>query len=223
MLSTEADFHVKQSNDYAACPARAWFAFVMIFLLMLSDYMDRQIVVSLFPHLKQEWGLSNKQLAALFLLISVMVAVGSLPVARMADRFGRVKSIVVMASVWSMAAIACVFVRNDSQLFAARTVVGLGETGDGAAGTALVNGLFPKRWHSTLLGAFFAASTLGGLIADHWGWRAAFSSVAILFAICIGKASLSDEADMALVLRQEAVGKCAENTAVRLPLTAAQA
>ncbi|WP_240466963.1 MFS transporter [Comamonas sp. lk] len=223
MLSTEADSHVKQSNDYAACPARAWFAFVMIFLLMLSDYMDRQIVVSLFPHLKQEWGLSNKQLAALFLLISVMVAVGSLPVARMADRFGRVKSIVVMASVWSMAAIACVFVRNDFQLFTARTVVGLGETGDGAAGTALLKGLFPKRWHSTLLGAFFAASALGGVIADHWGWHAAFSSVAILSVVCFWKASRSDEADMALVLRQEAVGKRMENTAVLLPFTAAQA
>lgn len=223
MLSTEADSHVKQSNDYAACPARAWFAFVMIFLLMLSDYIDRQIVVSLFPHLKEEWGLSGKQLGALVSVISVVVAVGSLPVAMMADRFGRVKSIVVMASVWSMATIACMFARNYSQLFAARAVVGLGETGYGAAGSALVNGLFPKRWHFTLLGAFFAASALGGVIASHWGWCAAFASVAILSAICFGKASRSDEVDMALVLRQEAVGKCAENTAVRLPLMAAQA
>ncbi|CAM4405278.1 Major facilitator superfamily MFS_1 [Comamonas aquatilis] len=185
MLSTEADSHANQSDDYAVAPARAWFAFVMIFLLMLSDYIDRQIVVSLFPHLKEEWGLSDKQLGALVSVISVVVAVGSLPVAMMADRFGRVKSIVVMASVWSMATIACVFARNYSQLFAARAVVGLGETGYGAAGSALVNGLFPKRWHSTLLGAFFAASAqgavlgviLGGVIADHWGWRAAFGAV----------------------------------------------
>ncbi|RGE41140.1 MFS transporter [Comamonas testosteroni] len=185
MLAPEADPHANLSNDYAVSRPRAWFAFAMIFLLMLSDYIDRQIVVSLFPHLKDEWGLSDKQLGALVSVISVVVAVGGLPVALMADRFGRVKGIVAMASVWSMATIACMFARNYGQLFAARAVVGLGETGYGAVGSALVNGLFPRRLHSTLLGAFFAASALGavlgvmlgGFIADHWGWRAAFGAV----------------------------------------------
>jgi len=185
MLAPEADPHANHSHEYAVSRPRAWFAFAMIFLLMLSDYIDRQIVVSLFPHLKEEWGLSDKQLGALVSVISVVVAVGSLPVAMIADRFGRVKSIFVMASVWSMATIACMFARNYTQLFAARAVVGLGETGYGAVGSALVNGLFPKRLHSTLLGAFFAASALGavlgvmlgGAIADHWGWRAAFGAV----------------------------------------------
>lgn len=185
MLAPEADSHANQSNDYAVSRPRAWFAFAMIFLLMLSDYIDRQIVVSLFPHLKEEWGLSDKQLGALVSVISVVVAVGSLPVALLADRFGRVKSIVAMASVWSVATIACMFARNYGQLFGARAVVGLGETGYGAVGSALVNGLFPRRLHSTLLGAFFAASALGavlgvmlgGFIADHWGWRAAFGAV----------------------------------------------
>jgi len=35
---------------------QAWFAFVMAFLLMVFDYMDRQVVVSMFPALKAEWG-----------------------------------------------------------------------------------------------------------------------------------------------------------------------
>lgn len=164
---------------------RAWFAFAMMFLLMMSDYIDRQIIVSLFPHLKQEWGLSDKQLGALVSVISVVVAIGSIPVALLADRFGRVKSIFIMASIWSMATISCMFARNYGQLFAARAVVGLGETGYGSVGSALINALFPKRLHATLLGAFFAASSvgavlgvvLGGIIAEHWGWRAAFGAV----------------------------------------------
>ncbi len=171
--------------DYTVSKPRAWFAFAMIFLLMMSDYIDRQIIVSLFPHLKEEWGLSDKQLGGLVSVISVVVAVGSIPVALLADRFGRVKSIFVMASIWSMATISCMFARNYAQLFAARAVVGLGETGYGSVGSALINALFPKRLHATLLGAFFAASSfgavlgvvLGGVIADHWGWRAAFGAV----------------------------------------------
>lgn len=166
---------------------KAWFAFGMLFLLMLSDYIDRQIIVSLFPHIKAEWNLSDKQLGALVSIISIVVALGSLPVALLADRFGRVKSIVVMGTIWSLATIACMFTRNYAQLFAARAVVGVGETGYGSVGSALVNALFPKRLHSTLLGAFFAAGSLGsvlgvvlgGVISDHWGWRAAFGVVGV--------------------------------------------
>ncbi|MNZ90393.1 putative 3-hydroxyphenylpropionic transporter MhpT [compost metagenome] len=64
-------------------------------------------------------------------------------------------------------------------------MVGVGETGYGSVGAALIGALFPKRLHATLLGAFFAASSigavvgvvLGGVIAEHWGWRAAFGAV----------------------------------------------
>ena len=41
----------------------AWVAFIMTCGLMLFDYIDRQVIVSLFPDLKEEWGLSDKQLA----------------------------------------------------------------------------------------------------------------------------------------------------------------
>ncbi len=185
MIAADMQNNATAPTEYTVTKTRAWFAFAMIFLLMMSDYIDRQIIVSLFPHLKEEWGLSDKQLGGLVSVISVVVAVGSIPVALLADRFGRVKSIFVMASVWSMATISCMFARNYAQLFAARAVVGLGETGYGSVGSALINALFPKRLHATLLGAFFAASSfgavlgvvLGGVIAEHWGWRAAFGAV----------------------------------------------
>ena len=137
MIAADMQGNAPAPVDYTVSKSRAWFAFAMIFLLMMSDYIDRQIIVSLFPHLKAEWGLSDKQLGGLVSVISVVVAVGSIPVALLADRFGRVKSIFVMASVWSMATISCMFARNYAQLFAARAVVGLGETGYGSVGSAL--------------------------------------------------------------------------------------
>ena len=56
----------------------AWFAFAMTLGLMVFDYVDRQIVVSLFPHLKAAWGLSDSQLGALVSVVSVTVALGAL-------------------------------------------------------------------------------------------------------------------------------------------------
>ena len=59
MISTHSDSASVGGADYTVSRSRAWFAFAMIFLLMMSDYIDRQIIVSLFPHLKEEWGLSD--------------------------------------------------------------------------------------------------------------------------------------------------------------------
>ena len=66
---------------------QAWFAFVMAFLLMVFDYMDRQVVVSMFPALKAEWGLSDKQLGALTAAVSITVAVFAFPIALLANDF----------------------------------------------------------------------------------------------------------------------------------------
>ena len=175
------------ADDYLVSRPQAWFAFAMTFALMLFDYIDRQVVVSLFPHLKAEWNLTDKQLGGLVSIISIVVAVGGIPVALMADRLSRVKSVVVMATTWSLATISCMFTSNYSQLFTARAVVGVGETGYGSVGAALIASLFPRRLRSALLGAFFAAASigsvlgvlLGGVIAARYGWKAAFGAVGV--------------------------------------------
>ena len=57
-------------DDYLVSRPQAWFAFAMTFALMLFDYIDRQVIVSLFPHLKTAWALSDKQLGALVSVIA---------------------------------------------------------------------------------------------------------------------------------------------------------
>ncbi len=187
MMTMMGPVRTEQGDDYLTGRGQAWFAFAMTFGLMLFDYIDRQVIVSLFPHIKSEWNLSDKQLGSLVSIISIVVAVGGIPVALLADRVSRVKSICVMATIWSVASISCVFTGSFGQLFAARAVVGAGETGYGSVGAALISTLFPKRLRAAVLGAFFAAASLGsvlgvvlgGAIAAKWGWRAAFGVVGI--------------------------------------------
>jgi len=174
-------------DDYLVSRPQAWFAFAMTFALMLFDYIDRQVIVSLFPHMKADWNLSDKQLGGLVSVISIVVAAGGLPVALLADRFSRVKSVVVMALVWSSATISCMFAGGYAQLFAARAMVGAGEAGYGSVGAALIASLFPRRLRGALLGGFFAAASLGsvlgvllgGVIAARWGWQMAFGVVGV--------------------------------------------
>lgn len=174
-------------DDYLFGRGPAWFAFAMTLALMVFDYVDRQVIVSLFPHIKAAWGLSDKQLGALVSMVSVTVAIGAVPVALFADRASRVKSIVAMATIWSLATISCMFTRSYQQLLAARSLVGLGEAGYGSVGAALIASHFPSRMRGALLAGFFASASvgsvlgvvLGGLIAAKWGWQAAFGVVGV--------------------------------------------
>jgi len=176
-----------EPDSYLYGRRAAWFAYAMTIALMLFDFMDRQIIVSMFPFLKAEWSLSDKELGLLVSVISVTAAVFSVPVAWLADRFSRVKSIVVMASIWSIACTASMFTQTYGQLLAARGIVGLGEAGYGPAGTAMVAAHFPQRMRGGLLGGFIASGSvgsvlgvvLGGYVASHWGWKAAFGIVGI--------------------------------------------
>ena len=61
-------------DGYLYGPRQAWFAFAMTIGLMLFDYIDRQVIVSLFPYMKADWGLSDKQLGALVSALSIVLA-----------------------------------------------------------------------------------------------------------------------------------------------------
>jgi predicted MFS family arabinose efflux permease len=165
----------------------AWSVFAILLALMVFDYADRQVVVSMFPHLKAQWNLSDTQLGMLASIVSVTVALAGIPVALLADRWSRVKSIFVMALLWSLATVGCAFAESYGQLLGSRAIIGLGEAGYGSVGAALLATLFPVRMRSTVLGIFIASGMfgsllgvmLGGYIADHWGWHAGFGAVGV--------------------------------------------
>src|ERR1700752_223232 len=100
------DVNQRHGSDYLFGRGAAWFAFAMTIGLMIFDYVDRQVIVSLFPYLKAEWGSSDKQLGALVSVVSITVALGAIPVALFAARASQVKSIVIMAVIWGLATIS---------------------------------------------------------------------------------------------------------------------
>jgi MFS transporter, Spinster family, sphingosine-1-phosphate transporter len=174
--------------DHRPTPRRyAWSVFAILFALMVVDYVDRQVVVSMFSHLKAQWDLSDSQLGALVSVVSITVAVGAVPLSLLADRWSRVKSVFLMALIWSLATISCAFATSYGHLIGARALVGVGEAAYGTVGAALLASLFPPRMRGTVLGAFLAAGMMGsvlgvvvgGFIAEHWGWQAGFGAVGI--------------------------------------------
>ncbi|HHE75256.1 MAG TPA: MFS transporter [Desulfobacteraceae bacterium] len=163
------------------------FAFVLLFLLYMFDYIDRMVIVSLFPFLKQDWQLSDTECGLLVSAVYWSILLFSFPVSILIDRWSRTKTIGLMSVLWSLATLACVFTKNFRQLFTARIAIGVGEAGYAPGGTALISALYPPEKRARMLGIWNASIplgsaigiALGGIIAEHFGWRHAFGIVAL--------------------------------------------
>jgi MFS family permease len=149
--------------------------------------MSRQVLNAVFPLLKAEWGLSDTRLGTLSGVVSLAVGALALPLSFLADRWGRLRSLVSMAALWSIATLACGIASNFDQMLLARFFVGVGEAAYGSVGLALVLSVFPVRMRATISGTFLAGSmvgsvlgiSLGGFLAAKFGWRAAFAGMAL--------------------------------------------
>lgn len=179
------------SNESTLSTRNAYYIFTLLFLLYFFDYIDRTVVTSVAPFIREEWGLTDAQSGLLMSVLYWSIVAFVFPVSIIVDRWSRKKTIGVMALLWTVATVACAFTRNFSQLLFARGWIGIGEAGYAPAGTAMLSGLFPEEKRSRMMG-FWNMSIplgtaigigLGGLIATHWGWRHAFGLVAIPGAI----------------------------------------
>ena len=203
----------------------AWVVFALTFGLLISDYMSRQVLNAVFPILKGEWALSDGQLGLLSGIVALMVGLLTIPLSMLADRFGRVKSLTLMALLWSLATLGCALADNYQEMLIARFMVGVGEAAYGSVGIAVVVSVFPRSMRATLASAFMAGAmfgsvlgiSIGGAIAVKLGWRWSFASMALfglllamLFPLIVKEAKIAPQ--------RMATAANKAQTAVRHPL-----
>jgi MFS family permease len=189
--------HIPQEDGMLGGPSRtsfySWLVFALSFGLLISDYMARQVLNAVFPLLKAEWSLSDSQLGLLSGVVAVMVGLLTFPLSLAADRWGRVRSLTLMAVLWSLATLLCAAAEDYTTMLAGRVLVGVGEAAYGSVGIAVVISVFPRRLRATLSAAFMAGGLFGQVLgvaigsaiaADH-GWRTAFAAIG-LFGLGLG-------------------------------------
>ena len=182
-------------NDYS--PAYQRFVLIMLTIVYAFNFVDRQILVILQEPIKAEMGLSDTQLGLLsgFTFAVVYVTAG-IPIAYWADRGNRRNIVSLALAVWSGMTAISGFAQSYTQLLLARLGVGLGEAGGSPPAHSMISDYFPPEQRASAL-SFYSSGIyigiifgflFGGVIADAFGWRAAFLVVGIpgvLFAIVL--------------------------------------
>ncbi len=166
---------------------QAWVLFTMICLLYLSDYASRQCITPMLQMIKTDWLLTDSQLGLLISAVTISVGISTIPIALLADRWGRVKSITLMAFVWCFAVIGCGLAQNFEQMMLARFIMGFGEGAYAAGAAALLCNAFSVEKRAAILGisqsfGMFGSVlgiATGGVLAANYGWHMTFIAIGV--------------------------------------------
>jgi MFS family permease len=192
------------SEEQPARPGRyGWYALLVLTLVYVVNFVDRQIVSILAQDIKADLHLDDAQIGFLYgTAFAIFYALFGIPLGRLADSWYRGRLIAIGLGLWSGMTTLSAFAGSFGMLAAARIGVGIGEASASPAAYSMIADRFPKQKRATALSIYSsglyvgAALSLpfGGLIVSLWkaawphpanaplglaGWQAAFLVVGL--------------------------------------------
>ncbi|MEJ7559708.1 MAG: MFS transporter [Pedobacter sp.] len=179
-----------------------WTICALLFFATTVNYLDRQVLSLLKPHLEDIFGWSNSDYANIASVFQFTYAISMIFAGRIVDKLGTKKGYVWAIIIWSIGAIvhalaipigegiatvmgfvgvASISVSIAGFMFS-RALLGFGEAGNFPAAIKATAEYFPKKERSFATGIFNSGSNVGAVlapltvpfIAKEWGWEAAF-------------------------------------------------
>jgi len=172
----------------------AWRVLVLLSFAFVLDYVDRQIVFTIFPLLRHDLNFTDVQLG---LAGSVFTWTYSLcmPLAgRLSDSWPRHRLVVAAVAMWSIATLGTALTHGALQFLSCQVVMGFSESLYVPAAIGMITAAHPGPTRSRALSvhgfAQFTGITLGGWFggwaAERFGWRLGFGLLAIVGILYAG-------------------------------------
>ena len=169
-------------------------AVLVCWLLVVFDGYDLIVYGTVQSSLISEtgWGLSKATAGTIGSMAFVGMMIGAIFAGRMADSWGRRRTILGCAVVFSVFTILCAFAPNAAVFGALRLLAGIGLGGLVPSANALVAELVPAKWRSTVATLMMSGVPIGGSIAalvgiqmiPVFGWESMFL-VAVLALVIV--------------------------------------
>lgn len=181
---------------------------ILLTLVYVMSFVDRQIIGILSPFIKAEMGFSDAQLGWLkgfaFALLYCLVGI---PIAWLADRYNRTRIVTVSLLFWSAFTALTGMAGNFIHMFLARVGVGIGEAGGSPPAHSIISDLYPKEKRASALGVYSLGIPIGigfsyilaGELIQAFGWRGTL--------VCLGIVGIGLAFVLALLVREPKRGQ----------------
>lgn len=165
-----------------------------MWLAYFLNYSDRQAVFSMFPTLKADLGMTDKQLGLTGAIFLWVYAIGCPIAGQLADHFSKRILVVLSLTLWSIVTIATGFAGSAVIILSLRALMGISESMFMPTAIALTANAHPPSLRSRAISILttaqivgtIAGSWFGGWMADRGEWRNAFfvlGSIGLLYAL----------------------------------------
>jgi len=159
-----------------------WRICALLFFATTINYMDRQVLGVLAPHLQNVIGWNEIQYGYIVTSFQAAYAIGLLLFGGIIDRIGTRLGYALAILLWSLSAMGHSLVQTVIGFAIARFMLGLGESGNFPAAIKTVAEWFPQRERALATGIFNSGSNIGSIVAPlvvpwiavKFGWQWAF-------------------------------------------------
>ena len=166
-----------------------WVIGLLLFASTVINYIDRQTLSVLAPHIKTEFHWSNTDFAFVIIAFRAAYAIGQTLSGRLLDRIGTRAGLMASVTFYSIVAVATSLASGFRSLVTFRFLLGLGESANWPGATKAVAEWFPRRESGWAVALFDSGSSIGGALAPiivlgvyRWfgSWRPAFIVTGLL-------------------------------------------
>ncbi|MBN1571254.1 MAG: MFS transporter [Acidobacteria bacterium] len=167
---------------------RAYYVLFLITFVWAFQFANIHIVNIVLERIRSEFQLSDTAMGLIAgFAVVILGQLLSMPVARLADRKGRISIISIGVAFWSLMTTLGGFAQSVTQLVLSRVGYSIGGAVSPGPGNSLITDYFPKHKLPMAMAIMSTAPCIGGLIAawigglagTSWGWRGAFIAVGI--------------------------------------------
>lgn len=175
-------------------PNLRWWIGGLLFASTVINYIDRQTLSVLAPHLKSEFHWTNSDFALLVIAFRIAYAVGQSVMGRLLDHLGTQRGLLFSVSWYSLAAMLTSLASGLRSFMGFRFLLGLGEAANWPGAAKTVSEWFPKHERGWAVALYDSGSAIGGAVAPllavsvytyAGSWRPAFIVTGLLGLIWV--------------------------------------